>query len=485
MSKFEKLEFYRPRQKGYKLLPFRFSPLDGDTYVATNLAGEYAVLDREAVSRLVNHELRPDTPEYVELRARHFLVDDTTSVAPELLAIKLRTRYERLAEFTGLHIFVVTLRCEHSCPYCQVSRQSEDRQRYDMSEEVASKSIDLALSSPSRAIKIEFQGGESLLNLPRIKQIVHEAKEKNRLARKDLQFVVATNLALIDDDALRFFREHDVHISTSLDGPRDLHNKNRPRPGHDSYERTVSGIDRARHELGPDRVSALMTTTLASLSRVQDIIDEYATRDFEGIFLRPLSPYGFAVKTKSFQSYNADRWLQFYKEGLDYVLDLNRSGRSFVEYYTAVILRKMLTSEDPGYVDLMSPSGIGLGAVVYNYDGTVYASDEARMLAEMGIERFKLGDVRLNSASEIFFSDSLLDPIEGSFAYSAPMCNDCAFEPYCGADPVYHFATHGDFVGRKPTSDFCRRNMSIFKHLITLMERDPFARRLFTDWANQ
>jgi hypothetical protein len=34
------------------------------------------------------------------------------------------------------------------------------------------------------------------------------------------------------------------------------------------------------------------------------------------------------------------------------------------------------TSEDPGYVDLMSPAGIGIGAVVYNYDGHVYASDE-------------------------------------------------------------------------------------------------------------
>jgi uncharacterized protein len=39
-----------------------------------------------------------------------------------------------------------------------------------------------------------------------------------------------------------------------------------------------------------------MTTTEASLNRVEDIIDEYLRLDLDGIFLRPLSPYGFAVK---------------------------------------------------------------------------------------------------------------------------------------------------------------------------------------------
>jgi len=36
--------------------------------------------------------------------------------------------------------------------------------------------------------------------------------------------VIATNLALITDEILDFCRQHSVLISTSLDGPRDLHN---------------------------------------------------------------------------------------------------------------------------------------------------------------------------------------------------------------------------------------------------------------------
>ena len=130
-----------------------------------------------------------------------------------------------------------------------------------------------------------------------------------------------------------------------------------------------------------------------------------------------------------------------------------------VEHYAATILKKMLTNDDPGYVDLTSPAGIGIGALVYNYDGDVYASDEGRMLAEMGDKTFRLGNLHQDSYEEIMLSEALLAPLDESFTGSVPMCQDCAFEPYCGADPTYHHATEGDYVGRKPTSAFHRRNM--------------------------
>src|SRR5262245_51045861 len=159
MSQFRTIEFYKAPKPSYRLLPFRFTPLDQDRYVLTNMAGEYLVTKRDKLFDFLQHTLSDEDPTYIELRSHHFLVDHDSSVAPELLAIKLRTRYNRLAEFTGLHMFVVTLRCEHSCPYCQVSRQSEDKVRYDMTSEIASGAIDLALRSPSKNIKIEFQGG--------------------------------------------------------------------------------------------------------------------------------------------------------------------------------------------------------------------------------------------------------------------------------------------------------------------------------------
>jgi radical SAM protein with 4Fe4S-binding SPASM domain len=226
-----------------------------------------------------------------------------------------------------------------------------------------------------------------------------------------------------------------------------------------------------------------MTTTERSLDRVEEIIDTYVEVGLTNIFLRPLSPYGFALKTKAHSAYDAKRWLAFYEEGLQYILQLNAAGVPVTEVYASIILKKMLTNEDPGYVDLTSPSGIGTRVLVYNYDGDVYASDEARMLAEMGDRTFRLGNIQDDSYASLILSSELLDPLAESFTLSAPMCTDCAFEPYCGSDPVYHHATTGDFLGRKPTSDFCRRNMSIFRLLLELYESDQFARDLFRQWA--
>ena len=84
-----------------------------------------------------------------------------------------------------------------------------------------------------------------------------------------------------------------------------------------------------------------------------------------------------------------------------------------METYAAIILKKMLTSEDAGYVDLTSPSGMGIGAVAYNYDGYVYASDESRMLVEMGDPTFRLGKVPDNSYEEIFYFAPFTGPSRG------------------------------------------------------------------------
>ncbi|MBL0001722.1 MAG: His-Xaa-Ser system radical SAM maturase HxsB [Sphingomonadales bacterium] len=483
MSKFRDLAAFQPTSTDYQLLPFRFTRLRGNDYVLTNAAGEFAVLDRATLDRFGKGTLSRRDAAFGELKGKHFLADAGSRVAMDLLALKLRTKLAPLANFTGLHIFVTTLRCDHSCPYCQVSRANDDRREFDMTDATAMKAIDLAFRSPSPALKFEFQGGESLLNLPLIRMIVAEALRRNQTEQRDLQFVIAMNLALLDDEALAFAGEHDILLSTSLDGPADLHNRNRPRPGNDSYERTISGIARARMHLGKDSVGALMTTTMASLSRARDIVDEYVAQDFGGIFLRPLSPYGFAIKTKFYQAYDQSKWLDFYFEGLDYIIELNLGGFAFQEFYAAMILRKMLTPFQPGYVDLISPSGAGIGAVVYNYDGDVYASDESRMLAEMGDKSFRIGNVHADSYEEIFTSEALLGPLEASFAASAPMCSWCAFEPYCGADPVFHHATQGDVVGKKPLSAFCNRNMAIFRGLIERMTDNPKVREIFERWA--
>jgi His-Xaa-Ser system radical SAM maturase HxsB len=467
---------------GWQLLPMRFHRLDSDSVVLTNLVGEHVfVTPDELIS--VTDRTCPDQGLLARLRAAHLIQVPGETLPAELLAIKLRTRLGRLPDSTGLHIFVVTLRCEHTCRYCQVSRQSAAKSEFDMTEETARRALEFAFRSPSPQLKIEFQGGEPLLNFPLIRWITAEAKRMNASHGKDLAFVIATNLALLDDEMLDFCAQQDVHLSTSLDGPHDLHNGNRRRPGQDSWQQAVAGIKRVQERLGPDRVNALMTTTEAALGRATEIIDTYAGLGLRGIFLRPISPYGFALRSRGGANYDVDRWLEFYAAGLDRIVELNQQDIPMVEIYASIIAKKMLTNVDPGYVDLTSPAGIGLGAIVYNYNGDIYASDEGRMLAEMGDRTFRLGNVHDSSYADVMLSDRLLGPLAESITLSVPMCSTCAFEPYCGADPVFHHATAGDFTGHKALSAFCRRNMGVFTLLLRKMRDDPYFRDLMRRWS--
>lgn len=469
----------------YRLLPFRFTRLVGERYIVTNDVGEHVVLARDDLVAFVRHELAVTSNVYRELKSRHFLFDVESKIALDLLALKYRTRAAPIADLTGLHIFVVTLRCDHSCHYCQVSRVSEDKLNFDMGRHHADKALELVFQSPSPNIKIEFQGGESLLNFDLIKYIVERAKALNdQRFGKNLAFVIASNLTHLDDEILAFCKEHSICFSTSLDGPEDIHNAHRPLKNRNSYQATIDGIARIRRELGSDFVSALMTTTPASLPRVTDIIDEYIHQGFSSIFLRSLSPYGFAVRTSLLHRYDVHDWVDFYKRGLAHILKLNRRGIRIREELTSILLQKMMTPAGSSYVDLQSPAGIAIGAIVYNYDGLIYASDEGRMLAEMGDKTFCLGSVDDQTFEKMITNDRLVDVLEDSLLESVPMCSDCAFLPLCGADPVFHAATQrGDVVGHKAFSAFCTKQMAVLRHVISLLEDDPDACRILMSWV--
>jgi His-Xaa-Ser system radical SAM maturase HxsB len=486
MAKFFSPEAFAPSSPSeLALLPLRFEPLSGDRYLVTNEVGDYLFLTRKELNQIVDLDLRPGDGLYERAYSYNLIHRKGNKGQLHLLAMRLRSRMAFLQSMTPLHIFVVTLRCEHSCPYCQVSRQSSDKSLYDMDEGIALRALDIALSAPGRYLKLEFQGGEPLLNFPLIQKIVIEAEKRGLAKGKSLEFVITSNLAVIDDLILEFCKSHRILISTSLDGPEDLHNRNRPRPGNNSHQLAVAGIRRAQEALGKDRVGALMTTTEASLSRPEDVIDEYIHLGLRGIFLRPLSPFGFAVKTKWFAAYDSPRWIAFYERGLRYILELNKKGGYFPEFYASLLLQRILTDRTPGYVDLRSPAGTGLGALVYNYDGAVFASDEGRMLAEMNDRSFEIGHVETDDYCSIITSDKLVNIVSQSLTQCAPMCSTCAYEPFCGADPVYHHATQSDYVGIKPLSNFCARQKSVLTHLMDLLENSPDDARILKSWVSQ
>lgn len=484
MNRFRSVEDFSPRE-GYRLLPFRFGRLPGlaGKCLLTSLAGQWITLDVATLNALVEQRLAPDDPAYADLEAKGFLrsVGEFSTLAP--LLAQLRTRKSFIFDGPSLHIFVVSLRCHHSCGYCQVSRQGTDASAFDLADDNAAHAVERLFEWPSHHLTIEFQGGEPLLAFDRIQRITERIVAKNSDHGRHLSFVVASTLHHLDEDRLAFFRKHNFKLSTSLDGPAALHNANRPTNERDSYERTLAGIAAARKVLGHDAVSALTTITRRSLACPEAIVDEYVAQGFHSIFLRPLSPYGFARKNSLRFGYQMEDFLTFYRRAFERILHHNRNGYVLDEAFATLTLGQILTPFGHGYVDLRSPTGAGLGAIVYDYDGKIYPSDESRMLAAMGDERFCMGTVR-QSVTELLRSPAMARLLGGAIAEAIPGCSDCVFLPYCGADPVDSYARQADEIGHRPSSDFCKRQTGFFQFLFERwLAADTQDRQILRRWV--
>ena len=461
----------------------RFTDLDRlhDQVLITNDLGEFVIAHASVKRLLQDGLLSPRHARFADLEARGLLHAEGPQGG--LAAIAKRTRKAFLREGPSLHIFVVTLRCDHSCQYCQVSRAALNASGKDMSRDHARAAIDRVMESDAPALTVEFQGGEPSLRFDLVREIVEEIELRRSHTQRPIRFTMATTLHLLNVGDLEFCRDHDIHLSTSLDGPEHIHSQQRALPTRDSWKRTIEGLERARSVLGQNGVAALPTITRAALACPEAIVDTYVEHGFSSIFLRPLAPYGFARKTRAALGYSVSEFMPFYERALRHILTLNVKGVRIEETMAAIMLRHIFTPFHSGYMDLRSPAGAGLGTLVYNYDGSVYPSDEARMAAETGDGRFKLGGVN-DTLDALLSSDAMKWLAQGAIAEILPDCSECAFVPYCGADPVHHAIVHGDPAAARLGTDFCDRHMSLFQLLFAkIAEREPDSMKTFLSWA--
>lgn len=462
----------------YNLLPFTFTRI-AQHEVLVNEVGDMLVVPLGTTSLIVNRKLDEKSNLYKSLVAGFFISEQILPTLLDVYAERLSEKKRFMDEGTALHIFVLTLRCNQNCVYCQASSQNEMCSNRSMSMHTMEKSIELMFKSRAKYLTMEFQGGEPTLEPQLLKYGIELAKEKNKIENRNIRYVLCTNSIRLTDEIMAICKEHSVLISTSLDGPSWLHNQNRGKK--DSYEKVVAGIERARSILGFEQVSALMTASELSLDYPCEIVDEYVKQGFRGIFLRALNPYGLAAENKNWERYTT-HFIDFYKKAFEHIITLNKKGVTIIEEFAAIILRKMLTPWCTGFVDLQSPAGIVNSVLIYNYDGYMYASDESRMLAEEGDYTFRIGSVE-ESYESILYGEKVQNWSKVWCNECLAGCSDCALRNYCGADPVRNHTTQGDVYGYRPNSLLCKKNKAIIEYLITLIiTRKDEVMPIFKTW---
>jgi radical SAM protein with 4Fe4S-binding SPASM domain len=155
-----------------------------------------------------------------------------------------------------------------------------------------------------------------------------------------------------------------------------------------------------------------------------------------------------------------------------------------LERYAAIFLTKILTGDDPNFLDIRSPGGSAIGALAYNYDGRIFPSDEGRMIHEMGDSIFQLGDYRTDKYRDIMKHEAVRSLIVASIREVQPDCTNCTYAPYCGIQPEHNFRSHGSIFGRMRESTLCSVHKGIQDFLFDkLRENDPETVGILQRWT--
>lgn len=184
--------------------------------------------------------------------------------------------------FDGVQIRVMVLHltdfCNLRCKYCFIEGNIDETYcRNNMSVKVIKKSIDKFLqilqdykktASPS----IVFYGGEPLANWKTMKIALEYLRKKET---RPIDKILITNGTLITDEIARTLKEHNVHVSVSMDGNKQHTDINRVFiSGEGSFEKICKGIEVLRKNKIEPSISCVMAKE--NVSKAEEIIDYFA-----------------------------------------------------------------------------------------------------------------------------------------------------------------------------------------------------------------
>lgn len=176
----------------------------------------------------------------------------------------------------------VTTDCNLCCRYCYAS--GGDEAEY-MDWRVAKQAVDLMLTY-SDGFNIQFAGGEPLLNMELIEQVVGYTHGLG------IHYQLQTNATLIDGKVAQWLKKLNVSVGVSLDGLPAVNDGLRPfADGRDSTTATIAGLENLR--AAGIRVGLTCVLSAENLSGLPELVELASyLGNVEGIALDLLRPIG-------------------------------------------------------------------------------------------------------------------------------------------------------------------------------------------------
>ncbi len=334
----------------------------------------------------------------------------------------------------------VAQECNLKCRYCYGQEGTYGYKGF-MSRETGEASLDFLFDQLHNAkeCSVGFFGGEPLLNFKLIEHLVPCALEKAESYRKKIHLTITTNGTLITDHVITFLNENNIGVTISIDGPREIQDRNRPfKNGTSSYDvihPRVKKLLKSRK----GRVTARSTATDESV--YYTVFKHLVDVGFRQVHIEPAT--GKIIS-------NHDAILSDYRRITEDVLDYIKKERHILFSNLSDLMGKT-------YLTTMRYHGCGaaLRYVGISAEGGIYVCHRF-----VGESKFKMGTVW-------DFDDEIQQVILENNVDKRTPCNECWARYYCGGGCIYEsYSYHRDIA--KPYTKRCDLFRAVLKLSIWL-----------------
>ncbi len=306
--------------------------------------------------------------------------------------------------------------CNIRCEYCFASQGDFKGQRMLMDFDAGKKAIDFLLdnSRSRKNLEVDFFGGEPLMNLEVVKQIVSYARSKEKEYDKNLRFTITTNALSLNEDTMKYINDNMYNVVLSIDGRKSVNDKMRSTiNGEGTYNLIIENITKMAELRKEKNYYVRGTFTRHNLDFAHDVL-HLADLGIKSLSIEPVvaSPENdYAIREEDldevFKSYDylAEQYVKRNKEG---------NGFSFFHYMIDL-------EQGPCVIKRITGCGAGAEYLAITPEGDIYPCHQF-----VGDDNFRIGSVHTGE-----ISNKLYNEFSAAHVYNKEEYNTCWAKFYC------------------------------------------------------
>ncbi|NVM54978.1 MAG: SPASM domain-containing protein [Candidatus Helarchaeota archaeon] len=349
----------------------------------------------------------------------------------------------------NIHTIVLSIShdCNLACSYCYADRGRYGGQKGFCSFHTAKATVDFLFenSGEHEKLKFFFFGGEPLLNFSLVQKVVPYIRKKEREYGKHVRIGFTTNATILTKKIIDFCNDNDIYIHVSIDGPKHIHDINRPFPNKIGSFDLIKKNLQYLFETRPKGVSSRATFTHGNIHLIKSI-QSILEMGFASVYIGPAS----GLHESSIRQEDLGTVMNQYNSLMQMYIEKKKNNERFpvnpLDLKVKQCNRRRLKARLYG-------CGAGRGYVAVTKDGDIFP---CKKCIESGY--FRLGDIYDGISEEMhkyFLTNIVTKPTKE--------CSSCWVRFLCGGSCIMRPLEYGVMDIDKSYNFLCEITKYIYK----------------------